>query len=302
MGLNLEAKFANVFGVDAAPALEAIALSEIELQNDNRSSIFQMQSMNREIEQWDKISGLQRYALTAEGEQAQNDSFIELGLKTYTAIKFALEIGITEEMIADQRFDLISRMTRELAAAGSETQLFNAMNLLNNSFSTELSFDGVSLISASHPSPIGDQSNLLTAADLDITSLKAGATRMRKVKDDRNKRLNVMPKSLVVSVDDEHNAVELVSSPFLPGGANNNVNSIARYDVVSSPYFTDADAWWLVAATSDKAHGLKIKDRQPLSRELHPDERAGVMYYISKFRQAIGADEWRGIFGNAGQG
>jgi hypothetical protein len=300
MSLNLEAKFRNSFGVSAAPALEAIALSEIDLQNDNRSSVFQMQSMDREIDQWNKISGLNRFKLTAEGEQAMDDNFQDLGLKTYTAIKFALEIGITEEMIDDARFDLISRMVRELASAGTETQMFNAWNLFNNSFSTETAYDGISLISASHPSPVGNQSNLLTAADLDISSLKAGYTRMRRIVDDKNKRLNVMPEKLVVSVDDEHNAVELVSSPFLPGGSTNNINSVKRYEVVSSPYLTDADAWWLVAGTSSKAHGLKIKDRMPLSRELHADNRTGVMYYISKFRQAIGADEWRGVFGNAG--
>lgn len=301
-GLNIEAKFRNTFGVDAAPALEAVALSEIELQNDNRGSIFQMLSMDREILQWNKISGLGRYRENPEGVQAENDSFIDLGLKTYTAIKYALEIGITEEMIDDARFDLISRMVRELAAAGVETQLFSAFNLLNNSFTTEQSFDGVAIISASHPTPIGNQSNSLTAADLDITSLKGAYTRMRKVLDDRGKRLNVIPNKLIVSVDDEHNAIELVSSPFLPGGATNNINSVKRYDVVASPYLSDADAWWVSVDPSSKAHGLKIYDRMPLSRQVHPDERASVLYYISKYRQSIGADEWRGIFGNLGSG
>lgn len=300
--LNLEAKFKNIFGVDAAPALEALALSEIEMQRDNRSSIFQMKSMDREITQWDKISGLSRYGEVAEGVQAESDNFIELGLKTFAAVKFGLKIAITEEMIDDQRMELIAKMTRELAAAGVETQLFSAFNLLNNSFSTEESFDNVSIISASHPTPVGNQSNLLTAADLDISSLKAGYTRMRKVLDDKGKRLSVIPSKLIVSVDDEHNAIELVGSPFLPGGSSNNINSVKQYEVVASPYLTDADAWWLAVEPSDKAAGLCIYDRQPLTRSLQEDNIAGVLYYISKYRQAIGASEWRGIFGNAGQG
>lgn len=303
MALTLQSKYRNVFGVDAAPALEAIALEEADLTPDNRADVFSMETMNREITQWDKIAPLGRFKQTGEGEQAQGDTFTELGLKTYTAVKFALEIAITEEMIDDARGDLIERHVRALARAGIETQLYNAWNSLNDAFSTSFaSYDGAALISNAHPTPVGDQSNLETAADLSISTLKLADQNFRKTTDDRGKRIMLMPESLIVATENRHNAIELVKSPFLPGGANNNVNSIDMFKVVESPYLTDADAWFLKVSPNDPMNGLKIKDRQSLTRELHDDPRAGVMYYVSKYRQAIGADEWRGIRGNTGAG
>lgn len=302
MALTLQQKFQNVFGEAAAPALDAIAIEEIELQNDNRASVFQMLPMSKEITQWEKISGLARFQQTAEGTQAPSDKSIEAGLKTYTALKFALEIGITEEMIDDARGDMIERMIRALARSGVETQLFNAWNAYNNAFSSELAYDGISLLSDNHSVIAGTSDNLLAAQDLDVTPLKNANTTMRKFTDERNKRLNIQPRTLIVPVDEEHNAAELVESPFLPGGANNNINSITRYDVVSSPYLTDADAWFLQVDPSSPAHGAKIYERMPLTRRIHEDERAGVIYYVSKYRQAIGFDEWRGIVGSQGAG
>ena len=299
---TIQDKYRNIFGVDAAPALEAIALEEADLTPDNRGDVFSMKSMNREILQWDKISGLGRFKETAEAAQAESDSTIELGLKTYTAIKFALKLGISEEMIDDARGDLIEKQVRALARAGIETQNYSAWNHLNNAFGSSQSFDGVSLISNAHPTPVGNQSNLLTAADLDISSLKLADQTMRKFKDDRGKRLLLTPTTLIVTTDDRHNAIELTKSPFLPGGANNNINSVDQFKIVESPYLVDADAWFLKVATSDPMNGQKIYDRKSLSRELHEDKIAGVMYYISKYRQAIGSDEFRGIVGNPGQG
>ena len=300
MALTTEAKYRNVFGVDAAPALEAIALEESALTPDNRSEVFDMLSMNREILQWNKIGELGRYSETAEGQQAASDTFTELGLKTYTAIKFTNEIAITEEMIEDARGDLIERQVKALARSGIETQMFSAWDFIDNAFGSSLAFDGVALVSASHSTLTGNQSNLLTAADLDISSLKVADQSMRKQTDDRGKRILIQPTNLIVHTDERHNAIELTRSPFLPGGANNNVNSIDQFKITESPYLTDLDAWFLKTAPSDPMNGVKIYDRKPLSRELHDDPRAGVIYYVSKYRQAIGADEWRGIFGNRG--
>lgn len=301
MALTLQDKYRNVFGVDAAPAFEALALEEADLTPDNRAEVFDFSPMDREIAQWNKIGPLGRFKQTAEGEQAQGDTFTELGLKTYTAVKFALEIAITEEMIDDAQGDLIERHVRALARAGIETQLYNAWNSLNDAFTTSFSsYDGVALISASHPTPVGTQSNLETAGDLSISTLKLADQNMRKTTDDRGKRINIVGDTLVIPTEERHNAIELTKSPFLPGGAQNNVNSVDMFKVVESPYLTDEDAWFLKVSPSNPMNGLKIKDRQPLTRELHDDPRAGVMYYVSKYRQAIGADEWRGIRGNAG--
>jgi hypothetical protein len=301
MALNIEAKFQKIFGAGSAPVLDEVALDEINQAQDIRSDLFQIESMDREITQWTKLSTLGVMDQVTEGELASKDSFTQLGLKTYTAIKYAKAIGITDEMMDDQRFDLINRMVRSLGRSAFETQMVAAMNLFNNSFATETAYDGVALISASHTSQTGNQSNIIAAAaDISYAGLKEGENYFRKLKDDRGKRLMSMPSVVLVSEDFRHDALELVNTPFKPGSANNDINSLSNLKVVSSNFLSDADAWFMTAPTSDQAHGLKIYNRKPLETRTHEDVLGGVLYYKAEYRQAIGADEWRGIWGSQG--
>jgi hypothetical protein len=176
------------------------------------------------------------------------------------------------------------------------------MNVFNNAFGSETAADGVAIISASHTSQVGNQSNTLSAAaDLSYSSLQEAEQIFRKFKDDRGKRLLLKPKVLLVSESDRHNAIEIVKSPYKANTANNNVNSIGMdggIEVISSPFLTDTDGWFLLS--SPEEHGLKIFDRQKPTTKTHEDPIAGVLYYVVSYRQALGCDEWRGIVGTQG--
>lgn len=301
MALNIESQFSQIFGVDAAPALEAVALDEIQQQPDNRSKLFSMESMDREITQWTKLSSFGQMEQTGEGELANKDTAGQLGLKTFTAVKYAKACGISDEMIADGKWDVVNRMVRSLGRSAYDTQQALAYNIFNNAFSSETAFDAVAIISASHPSLIGNQSNhIASAADISLAGLKEAEQHFRKLKDERGKRLMLQPKVLLVPEDIRHDAIELVQSPFKPGSANNDINSLGQYEIVSSPYLTDADAFFMLADPLN--HGLKIYDREKLSSKVHEDVLAGVLYYKASFRQALGCAEWRGIWGSPGTG
>ena len=301
MALNLEQNFRNFFGVDALPALDEIFFDNYEQAEDPRKMLFNMESTDRELVQKAGVTSLGLLNIVSEASQAPKDSFNQSFSKNYSILKYAKAIGISDEMIQDDRFDMIAKMVKSLARSSRETQQFTAMNIFNNAFGSEQSWDGVSIISASHPTEVGNQSNLLTAADLSYSSLAVAEQLFRSFQDGRGNQLLIKPKYLLVSESDRQNAIEIVQSPYKAGTANNNVNALGvdgGLTVISSPYLTDSDAWFLLSDPMD--HGLRIIDRQSLTTKMDEDVLAGVMYYKAQYRQALGCDEWRGIAGNQG--
>lgn len=298
--MNLQTNFRNFFGVDALTALNQIHFDELEQIEDSRSKVYQMISTDREIWQSQELDSLGVFSATNEGELAAKDSFNQAYSKTFRPVKYAKVIGISDEMMVDERWGLIQKMVKSLARSGQETKNLLAFNVFNNAFSSEKSADGVAIISASHPSQIGNQSNTLAvAADLSYSTLAEMEKIFRSTKDGRGKQMLIQPKVLLVSEADRHNAIELLKSPYKANTANNNINALdSGLEIVSSPYLTDADAYFMLAAPSE--HGLKIVEREGFKTRTDEDVLAGVLYYKSEFRQTVGCDKWRGIVGTAG--
>lgn len=296
-----EINFRDLFNTTALPVLNILMFDKFNEQPDMRAKIFNIESADREISQVSSLNSLGDFQQINDAEQSPLDEASQSYNKTYRMLKYSKSIAITKEMIRDEKLSLVQKAVASLARSAHNTQQKLAFGILNGAFSSSLTpaYDAVALISASHPSLIGNQSNTLSAqSDLDSTSLKAAETVFRKTKDQRGKQLDLKPMMLICAPDNAHNARELVMSPFLPGSANNNINSIGKFEVIDSPYLTDADAWFLAAAPSD--HGMRVHIRQPLETEADMDKRAGVLYYIADYREAVGADEWRGIVGSDG--
>jgi hypothetical protein len=300
--ISLQQNFRNLFGTAALPALDEIFFDAIEQAEDPRPKLFNMESTDRELVQKQAVTSLGLLSAVSEGEQAPKDNFNQSYSKNYLVTKYAKAIGISDEMMADDRFDLMQNMVRSLARSARETELVNAMNIFNNAFSSEKAYDAVAIVSASHTTPVGNQSNTLSAAaDLSYSALAEAEQIFRQFKDERGKRLLIKPRVLLVSESDRHNALEIVQSPYKANTANNNINALGvdgGLTVISSPYLTDSDAWFLLADPMD--HGLRIIDRQKMSTKTSEDVLAGVLYYKCEYRQALGCDEWRGIVGTAG--
>lgn len=301
MSILLETNFSDIFNSTALPLLDKIMMDEYQMIEDPRPLLFNMESADREIVQNTSLATLGRFQETGASEVAPLDAISQSYSKTFRMVTYTKMIAISKEMVRDEKWGLIRKAVESIGRSAKETQLTNAFNVFNGAFSSSLTpaFDGVALISSAHTSLDGNQSNTLAAqSDLSDTSLKEAERVFRKVKDERGKRLNIMPKILLVAPDNMHTARELTMSPFLPNSANNNINSIGKYQVIDSPYLTDADAWFLLASPKD--HGLRIFTRQELETESDMDKKARVLYYVADYREAAGADQWRGIVGSDG--
>jgi hypothetical protein len=299
-GIHLETQFKDLFNTTALPLLDLIMLDEYNSKPDLRPQLFNMESADREIVQNTEIDSLGRFQQVSAGEVAPLDNFAQSYNKTYRMLTYKKMIAITKEMVRDEKWSLINKMVKSIGRSARETQQANAFSVFNNAFSSSFPCsDGVALISASHPSQVGNQSNTLAAqSDLSYTALQEAERVFVNTLDQVGKHLDILPKKLLVNPFNMHTAKETVGSPFAPGSANNNINSVMQYEVAVSPYLTDLDAWFLLAAPED--HGLRIYDRQPLETESDFDKKAHVLYYVGDYREAVGADLWRGIVGSDG--
>lgn len=299
--VHLRSNFKDLFTSAALPVLDMLRMDEYMQHQDLRPALLNMESTDRDIAQNASLASLGRFQQTSDNEVAPLDEISQSYNKTFKILDYTKMIAITKQMIRDEKWGLIEKAIKSIGRSAHETQQVLMFNLFNGAFSaaSTAAFDGKAWIASDHPSLDGDQSNTLAAqSDLSATSLKEAETVFRKMKDERGKRLNILPKTLLVPSDISHTARELVESPFLPGTANNNLNSIGKYQVIDSPYLTDTDAWFLVAAPQD--HGARAYIRQEMETELDVDVKARTAYYVADFREAYGVDEWRGIVGSDG--
>ncbi len=94
-----------------------------------------------------------------------------------------------------------------------------------------------------------------SAGALSISTLKTIATMFRKLRDPDNNPVAVEPRILLVPVDQELAAAEIMGSTLIQSGATGGQperNVMAgRYQVVASTYLSNADDFYLLASPSD---------------------------------------------------
>jgi hypothetical protein len=195
----------------------------------------------------------QRYRLTDVGDLVQvaldgeikHGSLSEDGatnkLETYAKL-----FTLTRQMIYDDDLGAFLRVPAFMGARAARKvdQLFFARLVANPTQA-----DGKALFHADH----GNYGTGTTSA-LQLSSLKTAVAAFRKQKDADNQPINVMPKFLVVPVDLEVAAEEIVNglTVVIAGStdaARPAYNALSRYGltVVGSPYLSSATGWYLFA-------------------------------------------------------
>ena len=195
----------------------------------------------------------QRYRLTDVGDlvQVAPDGEIKHGslsedgatnkLETYAKL-----FTLTRQMIYDDDLGAFLRVPAFMGARAARKvdQLFFARLVTNPTQA-----DGNALFSAAH----GNYGTGTTSA-LQLSSLKTAVAAFRKQKDGDDQPINVMPKFLVVPVDLEVAAEEIVNGlTVVIAGSTDSArpayNALSRYglQVVGSPYLTSATGWYLFA-------------------------------------------------------
>lgn len=215
------------------------------------------------------------------------------------------EVTLTAQ--EDDRTDVLSSHAKWFMFAARVVQEKRAHLIFNNGFTTETSPDGVSIFNTAHPLKGGGTARNRPATEMDLSwnalqtviidwntdqKFEAGQFIMPT----ENLTLFVPPQ-LILTAD------RIVNSKQLPGVADNDRNSInALYNIkiVSSPYLTDPDAFFVLSGAKDEA-GFVSYNRVPMTM-LDPmtNSRTRNREYPIRWRQSWGNRWWQGSYATTG--
>jgi len=251
-----------------------------------------------------EVTGFGLAPVKGEGKATTYDSEQQGTVTRYTHVAYSLGYIVTKEEIMDNLYQTVSmRRTEALAFSMRQTKENVAANVYNRAFSgTYPGGDGVAMLSASHPTVSGTQSNIITvAADLSEQALEDLCIQIMDAKNSRGLDISLMPKSLHVATANAFEATRILNSPLQNDTANNAINalndmgSIPKVEV--SHYFTDADAWFV---RTNAPRGMIGYQRAAIEFTQDNDfdsENAKAKAYE---RYKFGFTDFRGVFGSAG--
>lgn len=296
------------------PGLNAVFGLEYGEVDNEHAPLFATENSDRAFEEEVLFTGFGSAPVKGEGAAVTYDDAQESYTARYTHETVALGFAITEEAMEDNLYDTFAKLrAKALARAMANTKQVKAADVFNNGFSSSYNGgDGVPLFSASHPTiGAGDQSNLLSAADLSEASLETALITISKLKDDRGILIGGQAVSLHIPSDLVFTADQILNSTLSTTTATNSttgvtnvndINSIRNQGLLPKGYFvnrrfTDTNAFFI---KTDVPNGAKMFVRSPLQTKMEPDFDTGNLRFKARERYSFGWSDWRGYFGNAG--
>lgn len=267
------------------------------------SKIFDKESSDKAYEKVVEATGFGLAPVKSEGAPIEYDSTGEGATTRFTHVVYGLGYIVTREELEDNLYTEVSTgRARGLAFSMNTTAEIVHANILNRAFDTNYPIgDGAALISASHPTASGNQSNLITAADLSETSLEDALKAMMQTKNARGLNIAVKATDLMVSTSDAFNAERILKSQLRVSTANNDINAIRSMGsipgVIVNPYFTDLDAWFL---KTNVPEGFKSYWRRMVELEKDNDFDTENAKAKATMRFACGVADFRSVYGSAG--
>jgi hypothetical protein len=268
--------------------------------------IFNVENSQKAYEEDVLLAGLAGAPVKAEGAPVAYDQGGEAFVSRYVHETIALAFSLTEEAEEDNLYGSIgSKYSKALARSMQHTKEVKGAAILNNGFDANYpGGDGVSLFNTAHPLfGGGTQANTFTTqADLSETSLEEAFIAISKFVDERSIPIAIRAQKLIIPTDLQFVAERLVSSPYRPGTADNDVNAMKKMGMLpggvhKNHRLTDPNAWYIVTDCQD---GLKHMVRKNIQRGLEGDFETGNMRYKARERYSFGWSDYRGAFASSG--
>lgn len=229
------------------------------------------------------------------------DSITQGTVTTLTNISYGLGLQFTFEEKKDNKYSQAIDRTKALANSMNQTRELNSANLINNMASASYpGGDGVALISASHPTANGTQSNLISGS-LSEATLEDANTSAWNQTDSRGLRINSRVERLLVPNALYYTARRILGSPLQVNTAENNMNVLRSDDligdIVRNPYFSSTIQW---AVQTNVANGLTMFEN--VANMFDEDRLSSTMVelYFAYQRYVLGWGDWRNIIGSTG--
>jgi hypothetical protein len=299
----VRSNYSDLFGSSMLPVLEELFRSELEMHPSRRAELFKIVSTDRDIYQSSELHDMPLFSQMAEGTDYAYSRPKAGGNKTMTVVKYGLGFSISDEAVADGKFDFIADAVRKMAESARESQEITAMNIFNNGFASETTPDGAYIFSATHtlPSGLTWSNKPSTGVDLSVSALDQALKEFEiNQLGDSGIIKRSTPKILLVHPSQKRYAMELIGSDLKADTADNNMNSLKSEGlrVISSPHITDTDSWFLSADPSRT--GMRIVVRESLSTKSDVGFDNDSVKYKARYREVLGCTHGYGLWGTDG--
>lgn len=273
--------------------------------------VFNMNHSENAYEQDTSMSGFGEHEETAELQNIPFEDRVPGWEVTYAHKKYTKGASISQEMIDDNKWNLVKKTPKALALSKMRTLERLGADVLNYGFvaggggkAVFRGGDGQALFSTVHVNRQGDivQSNKITTA-LSQSALQTISSAMQKRLDSKGMIIEFMPSKLVVPTELQYTAKIILESASATGTgvAQTDVNPMkGSLELVIWPYLTSSTAWFVQDGDSNELNFFIRKDEGVQGPVWNFDNDSAK--WKSVFRASAGYSDWMCIYGSVGDG
>lgn len=268
--------------------------------------LFTMDTSNMSYEEEVEVTGFRLAPQKSEGGSISFDSESQGVINRATHVAYALGYICTYEELKDNLYEIVSkRRSQANAFSMRQTKEHVAANVYNRAFNSSYTFgDGQPLLSASHPTVNGTQSNLLSSAsDISEAAIEDLIIQIMTAVNSRGLKISLMPQSLHVHPNDWFEANRILKSVLQNDTANNAMNVLKAVNALPkgikvNHYFSDTDAWFIRTNAPRSMIGYQ-REAISFDQDNDFDTKNAKAAAYERYSFSIGGD-WRGLYGSAG--
>jgi hypothetical protein len=202
----------------------------------------------------------------------------------------------------DDQYGIMRKVSQDFGGSIRQTIESTAAAVLNNSFTTQTTIDGVSLVNTAHPLLGGGIYSNASATNVAFST--TGMTELillfEKMVNERGLLKRMVPEEVWIPVDLQFKAGEILHSAYKPYTGNNEINVMqGRLMPRINHYFSSTVAWWIAGRKSDQT--LKYYWRIMPEFDSQDDFFTKGASYSTYFRFVAGVTYWHGIAGSPGR-
>lgn len=293
------------FDLAVAPGATEAFADEYEQLPAEYPEVFNIDTTGQAFEETIITTGLGTTPVKPEGQQVAMDRPLQVGSVKMLVVSYGLGYEVTHELMNDDLYGVVADpASRFLAQSQRDVEERTAWAMINLAFTTQQAYDGVSLVNTAHPlKGGGTAANRPSSAQaLGFGSLQASLERYRQLVNERGLKIRLQGAQLVVPIQLEWLADEILQSSQKPHVADNTVNvmSAGRIGLTrfSSVFLTSSTAWVVLARKG--VHKLMFVWREQPNMDRDFDKKARVAAFMNFSRFGTVSKDWRGIDGSTG--
>jgi hypothetical protein len=276
-----------------------------EEHNEEYVDLFDKETSDKAYEEDVEITGFGLAPVKPQGSAIDYDVESQGAVTRYTHVAYALGYAVTFEELRDDLYEVVGkRRAKMLAFSMRQTKENVAANVYNRAFnSSYVGGDGQSLISTSHTTTTGNQSNqLTTAADVSEAAIEDLTIQVMQAKNNKGLLISLMPQSIHVPPQTFYEVNRILKSVLQNDTSNNAINVLKAINVFPkgikmNHYFTSATAWFI---RTNAPAGMKYYERDAIMFDQDNDFSTKNALAAAYERYSVGWSDWRGCFGSQG--